>query len=189
MIGILVVLWLGAWSALGTYNSLVSLDEGVKTAWAQVENQYQRRLDLIPNLVNTVKGFAAQEKDVLESVVQARASASKPVVNINDAQQIAQFQEAQAWLSSALSRLLVTVEAYPELKSNQLFASLQVDLAGTENRISTERMRYNDTVKNFNLVVRRFPASLFAGMFGFTVKTPFDAVEGADKAPTVDFAK
>lgn len=174
---------------MGRYNKMVAYDESVKTAWSQVENVYQRRLDLIPNLVNTVKGFAAQEKSVFVEVTQARADATKMNININDAQQFAQFQESQAAVSSALSKLLVSVEAYPDLKSNQNFLELQAQLEGTENRISVERKNFNDTVKVYNVYIRTFPNSLIAGGFGFKAANLFEADEWAAKAPVVDFSK
>lgn len=174
--------WLGS-----QYNTLVTLDEQVNTAAAQVQNQYQRRADLIPNLVNVVKGFAAQESGVLIAVTQARASATQLQLNINDAQSLAQYQQAQQGISSALGRLLAVSEAYPELKSNQNFSELQAQLEGTENRISTERGRYNEIIQSYNIGVRRFPMGLVAGLFGFVAKTPFAADETAQTVPTVDF--
>jgi LemA protein len=165
------------------------MDEEVKTAWSQVENQYQRRVDLIPNLVNTVKGFAAQEQAVFLGVTEARAKASQTTVNIDDPASFEAFQAAQGELSSALSRLLVTVENYPELKSDKNFLELQAQLEGTENRISTERMRFNEVVKTYNVAIRSFPTNIIAGVFGFMQKQLFEAQEWAEKAPVVDFAK
>lgn len=171
-------------------NSLVNKEEVVDQAWAQVENQYQRRSDLIPNLVNTVKGAADFEQETLTQVVEARSKASSVQVSaddLNDPQKLQQFQQAQAQLSGALSRLLVTVERYPELRANQNFRDLQVQLEGTENRIATERKRYNDAVRDYNTSIRRFPGNLFAGLLGFDAKAYFEAEEGAEQAPEVNF--
>lgn len=171
------------------YNNMVTKDEEVKTAWSQVENQYQRRLDLIPNLVNTVKGYATHEKSTLEGVVNARAKASQTMINAGDLTEanLKQFQAAQSELSSALSRLLVVVERYPDLKANQNFSELQAQLEGTENRIAVERKRFNETAQGYNTYIRRFPNNIFSGMFGFTPKAYFTADEGANKAPKVEF--
>lgn len=174
--------WLGS-----QYNTLVVLDEQVNTAAAQVQNQYQRRADLIPNLVNVVKGFAAQESGVLVAVTQARASATQLQLNVNDAASLAQYQQAQQGISAALGRLLAVSEAYPELKSNQNFLELQAQLEGTENRITTERGRYNEVVQGYNISVRRFPMALVAGLLGFVAKAPFAADEAAQVVPVVDF--
>ena len=175
----------------GVYNKLVAKEEGVTGAWAQVENVYQRRADLVPNLVNTVKGFAAQEKDVLLGVVEARAKASQMNINagdiVNDPQAMQRFQKVQGQLSSALSRLLVTVERYPELKSSQNFLALQTQLEGTENRIAVERRRFNEAARNFNTFRRQFPNNILAGMYGFQKKAYFEADEGASTVPTVKF--
>ncbi|MDD2907448.1 MAG: LemA family protein [Candidatus Gracilibacteria bacterium] len=171
----------------GKYNSMVTMEEGVNTAWAQVENQYQRRMDLIPNIVNTVKGEANFEKSTLEAVVEARASATKTNINVNDAQEMAEFQKEQTGISQALSRLLMVTENYPNLKANQAFADLRVTLEGTENRISTERMRYNEIVQEFNTFVRKFPNNIAASLFGFDKKSLFESQEGAETAPTVSF--
>lgn len=171
-------------------NSLVEKEEAVNSAWAQVENQYQRRADLIPNLVNTVKGAADFEQETLTQVIEARSKATSVNINasdLNDAQKFQQFQEAQSQLSGALSRLLVTVERYPELKANQNFRDLQTQLEGTENRISTERMRFNNTAQQFNTSIRKFPSSIFASILGFEQKSYFQAESGAEEAPTVDF--
>lgn len=172
---------------MGRYNGLVSADEGVKEAWWEVENQYQRRGDLIQNLVNTVRGFADQELAVFTQVTEARASASQTQVDINDVASMASFQQSQGELSSALSRLLVTVEAYPELKSDQNFLELQAQLESTENRISTARNRYNAAVRNLNTMIRSFPTNMIAGMFGFERAATFEADEWAETAPVVDF--
>lgn len=168
MLGVVIVIVFALYRRVtSNFNNLVALDEGVQQSWSQVENQYQRRADLIPRLVETVKGFADQEFDVLTEVTQARAAATQTTVDINDAQSMAQFQSAQGDVSSALSRLLVTVEAYPDIKSNQNFLELQVQLEGTENRIATERGRYNTTVQQYNTTVRRFPTNVIANIFGF----------------------
>ena len=171
------------------YNTIQVQDEQVKSAWAEVVNQYQRRADLIPNLVNTVKGFAAQEQAVLIGVTEARAKATAVNVNANDAQSLAQFQAAQGELSSALSRLMVVVERYPELKSDQNFRDLQAQLEGTENRIAVARNRYIQAVQDYNVTVRRFPVNLTAMVFGYQVKPNFTVENEAAIArpPTVDF--
>ncbi|MFO1519316.1 MAG: LemA family protein [bacterium] len=193
--GLLVVIALIAvfaiW-AVSARNNLVTQEEGVKEKWSQVENVYQRRLDLIPNLVNTVKGYAAHEKETLEGVVEARAKATQisgdALKNvINDPQAFQKFQESQSGLSSALSKLMVVVEKYPDLKANQNFLQLQSQLEGTENRIAVERMRYNEAAKEFNVSVRRFPAALVASIFGFKEKAYFQADAAASKAPEVKF--
>ena len=180
-VGVVVVVLLMFYSGLkGTYNSFVTLDEGVKAAWAQVENQLQRRYDLIPNLVETVKGFAAQEKEVFIGVTEARAK-------VGGAKNIPDKIEANNQLTSALGRLLVTVERYPDIKSNQNFIMLQDELAGTENRIAVERRRYNETVRAYNVRIRTFPANLMAGLFGFTKAEFFEVPESAQAAPQVKF--
>jgi LemA protein len=178
-----------AW-AVGVYNQLVALDQQVNAAWAQVQNQYQRRADLIPNLVETVKGFAAQERTVLEEVIKARASATQIKVTpelLNDPAALKKFQQAQGELSGALSRLLVTVERYPELKSNQNFLALQSQLEGTENRIAVERRRFNEAVREYNTRLRLFPGSLVASLRGFREKAYFEAAPGSEVAPKVRF--
>ena len=172
---------------IGKYNTIVKYDETVKTAWSQVENVYQRRMDLIPNLVNTVKGAAAQESGVLIAVVNARANATKVTVDINDAKSFAAFQQAQGEVSSALSKLLAVVENYPTLQSIQAFRDLMTQLEGTENRITVERKNFNDAVNILNIYIRRFPANIVAAMFNFEKAQQFEAVEWADVAPTVDF--
>lgn len=169
------------------YNSMVTMEEWVNTAWSQVENQYQRRMDLIPNIVNTVKWEANFEKSTLEAVVQARASATKMNVNVADATEMAEFQKEQTGISQALSRLLMVTENYPNLKSNQGFADLRVTLEWTENRISTERMRYNEVVQEFNTFVRKFPNNIAASIFWFERKNLFESQEWAETAPTVSF--
>jgi len=175
-------------SACG-YNTLQVQDEATKSAWAEVVNQYQRRADLIPNLVNTVKGYAAQEQAVLLGVTEARAKASQITVNADDPASLAAFQQAQGELSSALSRLLVTVENYPDLKSDQNFRDLQAQLEGTENRITVARNRFIQAVQDFNVTVRKFPTNLTAMIFGYKVKPNFTVADEAaiSKPPTVDF--
>lgn len=171
------------------YNTMVNMEEQVTAAWAQVENQYQRRADLIPNLVNTVKGYADFEQETLTQVIEARAKATSINVDANelDPAQVQQFQQAQEQLSGALSRLLVTVERYPDLKANQNFLELQAQLEGTENRIATERMRYNEVVQGYNTYIRQFPQNIIAGWFDFEKKGYFEAQSGAENAPTVTF--
>ena len=186
---IVVLLFAGYSWVKGTYNTMVTQDEGVKTAWSQVENQYQRRMDLIPNLVNTVKGYATHEKETLEGVVSARAEATKTTIdpsNLNE-ESMKKFQAAQGELSSALSRLMVVMERYPDLKANQNFLELQAQLEGTENRISVERKRFNETAQSYNTNIRTFPTNILAGMFGFQPKAYFSAESGAEKAPKVEF--
>ncbi len=171
------------------YNTMVSKDENVKGKWAQVENAYQRRADLIPNLVSTVKGAANHEESTLTAVVEARAKATQVTVdpsNLSE-EEIANFQQTQDAFSQSIGRLLVSVEAYPDLKANQNFRELQAQLEGTENRISVERRAYNEAVQDFNTTVRSFPNNIMAGMFGFKAKGTFTAAEGSDKAPTVSF--
>jgi len=176
-------------SVKGTYNNMVVRDEAVDASWAQVENVYQRRADLIPNLVNTVKGYASHERETLEGVIEARSKATS--VNVNpenlNEQSLQQFQQAQAGLSSALSRLMVVVERYPDLKANQSFLDLQAQLEGTENRITVERRKFNETAQSFNTYIRTFPKNLYASMFGFEKKAYFEAEQGAEKAPVVTF--
>lgn len=173
--------------AIGTYNTMVSKDEAVSAKWANVETQYQRRLDLIPNLVNTVKGFAEQEKDVLIGVTEARAKASSMTIDPSNAADLQKYQQVQGQLNSALSRLLVTVERYPDIKSNQNFLELQAQLEGTENRISVERTRFNESVQDYNTYVRQFPNNVYAGFFDFEKRPMFEADQGAANAPKVEF--
>jgi LemA protein len=175
-------------AVMGPYNRLVTLEETVKSAWSQVENVYQRRADLVPNLVETVKGAAAFEKDTFTAVTEARAKVGQVTLGkLPDAQQMQQFQTAQDGLSSALSRLLVVVEKYPELKATQNFRDLQVQLEGTENRIAVERRRFNETAQAFNTARRRFPTVFVASLFGFAEKPYFQAAPGSEKAPQVKF--
>lgn len=174
---------------MSSYNTLVGQDEAVGTAWSNVENQYQRRVDLIPNLVNTVKGYASHEKETFEAVVSARAKATQTTVDIDDLtpEKIAAYQKAQGELGSALGRLLAITENYPELKANENFKELQAQLEGTENRISTERHKFNEIAKTYNTSIRRFPKNIIASMFGFEKRPYFEAQEGAEKAPEVKF--
>ena len=186
---VVAVLAVGGWF-VSVNNDLVAKDQAVQEAWAQVQNVYQRRADLIPNLVETVKGFAAQERTVLEEVTRARASASSIQVTpelLNDPAALRRFQEAQSQLGSALSRLLVTVERYPELKSNQNFLALQSQLEGTENRIAVERRRFNEVVREYNTAVRRVPGSFVASLRGFRERPFFEATPGSQTPPPVKF--
>lgn len=174
-------------SGCGSYNNMVTMDEAVTANWQQVENQYQRRLDLIPNLVNTVQGYADFEKSTITAVTEARAKVGQIKVDANDPNSIKQFQDAQAGLGSAISRLLVVAEQYPDLKANQNFLELQEQLERTENRIATERMRFNESAQELNTYIRKFPKNLWAGMFGIEKRAYFESDEGAEKAPTVKF--
>ena len=183
-----VVLILLFWSVSG-YNGLVSMDEQVAGKWANVETQYQRRADLIPNLVNTVKGYATHEKTTLENVVKARSEATQVKVNPEDLtpERLAEFQKAQGNVSAALGRLLMVAENYPQLKANQNFLELQSQLEGTENRITVARKDFNDAAKAYNVTIRRFPKNILAAIFGFDKKSYFEAESGAEKAPEVQF--
>ncbi|MBK7047213.1 MAG: LemA family protein [bacterium] len=177
---------------VGQYNKVIGLQEGVDGQWANVENVYQRRADLIPNLVETVKGYAEHERETLEAVVTARAKATQVQTELtpeamNDPATMQKFQAAQAELGSALGRLMVVVEKYPDLKANQGFLDLQAQLEGTENRITVERRRFNELAQGYNTTIRRFPMSMMAGVFGFDKKGYFEASEGAEKAPQVKF--
>lgn len=171
------------------YNSLVEKQQDTDKAWAQVENQYQRRADLIPNLVNTVKGYSTHESETLEKVTEARAKATSITIDAEnlDEQTLERFQQAQGELSQALSRLLAVTEAYPDLKANENFMNLQTQLEGTENRIATERMRYNEVATEYNTSIKKFPTTIYAGWFGFKAKPLFKAEAGAEKAPEVKF--
>jgi LemA protein len=185
VVGIIVLAW-----GISVNNSLVTRDQAVQESWAQVQNVYQQRADLVPNLVETVKGFAAQERTVLEEVTRARASVAGIKLTpemLNDPAALRKFQEAQAQLGGALSRLLVTVERYPDLKSNQNFLTLQSQLEGIENRVAVERRRFNETVREYNTEVRRFPGSLVASVRGFAEKPFFEAAPGSEAAPKVKF--
>jgi LemA protein len=175
--------------AVGVYNMFVQNEETINGTWAEVETQYQRRADLIPNLVNTVKGYADFEQETLTGVIEARAKATSININADNLspENLAQFQEAQDQLSGALSRLMVTVERYPDLKANQNFMDLQAQLEGTENRIAVARRNFNQSVQSFNSNLRTFPNNLFAGWYGFETKGYFEAAQGAENAPTVQF--
>ncbi|MCG3119860.1 MAG: Protein LemA [bacterium] len=190
LIVLVIAAVLGFW-VKGKYNGLVTLDEGVKQAWSQVQNDYQRRADLIPNLVATVQGAANFEKSTLEGVIQARANATRPEINadnlLNDPQAFQKFQQAQDNLGAALGRLMVVVEKYPELKANQNFLDLQTQLEGTENRITVARRRFNEAVQGYNTTQRSFPTVVFANMFGFAQKPYFEASAQAQEVPKVDF--
>jgi len=196
MVGVGVVLLLiimtGA-CVVGPYNTMVTKDESVNEKWSQVENVYQRRLDLIPNLVNTVKGYASHEKETFTAVTEARAKAGGTMKlsteTLNDPAVFQKFQQAQNTLSGALSRLMVVVEKYPELKANENFMKLQDELSGTENRIAVERKRFNQVARDFNTYIRKFPKNIIAGIFGFKSRPYFTATEGANIAPKVDFSK
>lgn len=185
---IAVVAALAIW-LFTSYNGLVAQDESVNQSWANLQSQYQRRADLIPNLVNTVKGYTSYEKGTLEAVINARAKATQTTINADnlDEQSMQKFQQAQGELSSALQRLMVVVERYPELKASDQFQQLQAQLEGTENRINESRTLYNEVVMNYNVKVRRFPASIPASLFGFHKKTMFQAEAGAENAPQVEF--
>ncbi len=186
---ILLLVVIAVMAGCSSYNRMVEMDEAVTGQWAQVETAYQRRADLIPNLVNTVKGYAEHERETLTEVIEARAKATS--ININpeniNAAAIQQFQAAQDGLSSALSKLMVVVERYPDLKANQSFLDLQQQLESTENRIAVERRKFNDTTRNYNTFIRRFPKNILASIFGFDKKGYFEAAEGSEQAPTVEF--
>jgi len=187
---VIVVVLIGFYSMFkGTYNNMVTKGESVDAQWSQVENVYQRRADLIPNLVNTVKGYATHEKETLEGVVEARAKATSVNIDASNLtpQSMQAFQKAQDGLSGALSKLMVVVEKYPDLKANQNFLDLQAQLEGTENRIAVERKKFNEKVREYNTYIKTFPNNLYAGMFGFTQKPYFKAAQGSDKAPEVKF--
>ncbi len=186
---ILIALGIVGWG-FGVYNNLVSYDQNVKQAWAEVQNQYQRRYDLIPNLVATVKGYAKHEADVFEKVAEARSSVGKLTITpqvLDNPQAFQRFQQAQDGLSNALSRLLAVTENYPDLKANQNFLALQSQLEGTENRIAVERMRFNQAVQSYNTLVQRMPSAIIASLSGYRVRTYFQAVQGASVAPKVQF--
>jgi len=192
LIPILVIALVGLFvyvKAVGVYNMFVQNEEKINGTWAEVETQYQRRADLIPNLVNTVKGYADFEQETLTGVIEARAKATSINLSAEDLspEKIAQFQQAQDQLSGALSRLLVTVERYPDLKANQNFLELQAQLEGTENRIAVARRNFNQSVQEYNSTLRTFPNNIFAGWYGFERKGYFEAAQGAENAPTVQF--
>ena len=188
-IGVIVLAVVLIYSSFKGYNKMVAYNENVGEKWSQVENVYQRRADLIPNLVNTVKGYAEHEKQTLTDVIEARAKATS--VNITpgnlNAASMQQFQQAQAGLQSALSKLMVVVEKYPDLKANQNFLELQAQLEGTENRIAVERKKFNEATKTYNVYIKKFPKNIFANMFGFDAKPYFEAIKGAEVVPTVEF--
>ena len=183
-----VVAIIAIWAVSG-YNSLVGMDENVSNQWANVETQYQRRADLIPNLVNTVKGYAAHEKETLEGVIAARSQATQIKVDPTDLtpEKLAEYQKAQGQLATALGKLLAITENYPDLKANQNFLELQAQLEGTENRLNVARKNFNDAAKTYNTTIRRFPKNILAGMFGFDKRAYFEAAEGAEQAPQVQF--
>lgn len=186
--GIIAVIAIILYSSIkGTYNTMAAKDEAVTAAWAQVQNVYQRRADLIPNLVNTVKAYAAHEKETLEGVIEARAKATSVNISPSDPQSLQQFQQSQDRLGSALSRLMVVVEKYPDLKASQNFLDLQAQLEGTENRITVERRKFNETAQDFNTYIRSFPRNIYANIFNFERKAYFQAQAGAEKAPEVQF--
>ena len=183
-----LVIFIGLMSSCG-YNRMVALEEGVSGQWAQVENVYQRRADLIPNLVNTVKGYADFERETLTQVIEARAKATSTTIDADNLspENLQQFEQAQQGLSSALSRLMVVVERYPELKANQNFLELQAQLEGTENRIAVERKKFNEVVQEYNTTIRRFPGNISAAIFGFDKKGYFESAPGSEVAPEVKF--
>ena len=190
VIGVIIVIVIGIFMWFkGSYNQMVTRSENVSSQWSNVENQYQRRLDLIPNLVNTVKGYAEHEQNTLTQVVEARAKATQMRVNFDqlDEQTIQKFNNMQGELSSALSRLMAISEQYPDLKANENFRDLQAQLEGTENRIAVERRKFNEEVKGYNAYIRSFPKNIIAGMFDFLPKPYFEAAAGAEKAPEVKF--
>lgn len=190
LVAILAVFVLGISWGVGKYNGIIKLDEGVNEAWAQVQNQYQRRMDLIPNLVSTVQGVANFEKSTLQAVIEARAKATQVTLSpqlLNDPQAFQKFEQSQGQLSSALSRLLVTVEQYPNLKANENFLQLQSQLEGTENRISVERKRFNEVVQGYNSHIRQIPNNFIASFGSFQQKQYFQAQAGAEAAPKVQF--
>lgn len=188
IITVVVIALVAIWG-ISSYNGLVSMDENVSNQWANVETQYQRRSDLIPNLVNTVKGYAKHESQTLESVMQARSQATQVKIDPSNCtpQQLAAYQKAQGDVTTALGKLLAITENYPDLKANQNFLELQSQLEGTENRINVARKDFNDTAKKYNTSLRRFPRNIIASMFGFEKRAYFEAEAGAEKAPKVEF--
>lgn len=188
VLAIVVIVVLGVYSWMkGSYNEMVRLNEEVQAQSSQIENQYQRRADLIPNLVSTVKGYAEYEKSTLNQVTEARAQASQTRIDINDAEALAKFDQAQGELSSALSRLMAISENYPDLKANQNFRDLQTQLEGTENRISVERRKFNETARQFNTYIKMFPRNILSNLYGFEPVNYFEAQQGAETAPKVEF--
>jgi len=185
LVGVFTVMW-----GVGVYNKLVAMNESVNGAWSQVQNQYQRRFDLIPNLVETVKGYASHEKETLENVIEARAKVGQMVISpevLKNPQAFAMFEKAQGQLTSALSRLMVVTENYPNLKANENFLQLQAQLEGTENRIAVERKHFNEVVQSYNTTIKTIPTSMIAGFGGFTPKAYFEGQSGAESAPKVKF--
>lgn len=191
IIVVVLILLIGYFFSKSSYNGMVAQEKGVSSQWAQVQNAYQRRADLIPNLVATVKGYATHEQQTLTEVVEARAKATQMQVNADQLteENIKKYQEAQGQLGSALGRLMMITENYPDLKANTNFIQLQDELTGTENRISTERNKFNERVKDYNTTIRMFPKNIFAGLFGFQKKAYFEADQTAQTPPKVDFSK
>lgn len=189
LIVVVVLILLGGCSAGRAYNKMVTMEEGINKSWANVETQYQRRADLIPNLVNTVKGYATHEQETLDQVIEARSRATQVTLNAEDItpDRLQQYQQAQGEVSQALGRLMMIAENYPDLKANQNFIELQAQLEGTENRISVARKDFNDASMAYNSYIRKFPANIIAGIFGFDTKSYFEAAEGTDRAPEVNF--
>lgn len=189
LIVVVVLILLGGCSAGRAYNKMVTMEEGINKSWANVETQYQRRADLIPNLVNTVKGYATHEQETLDQVIEARSRATQVTLNAEDItpDRLQQYQQAQGEVSQALGRLMMIAENYPDLKANQNFMELQAQLEGTENRISVARKDFNDASMAYNSYIRKFPANIIAGIFGFDTKSYFEAAEGTDLAPEVNF--
>lgn len=189
LIVVVVLILLGGCSAGRVYNKMVTMEEGINKSWANVETQYQRRADLIPNLVNTVKGYATYEQETLDQVIEARSRATQVTLNAEDItpDRLQQYQQAQGEVSQALGRLMMIAENYPDLKANQNFMELQAQLEGTENRISVARKDFNDASMAYNSYIRKFPANIIAGIFGFDTKSYFEAAEGTDRAPEVNF--
>jgi len=190
VLGVLVILALIVYGSIkNSYNKMVRMEQNVESQWSNVENVYQRRADLIPNLVNTVKGYADFEQETLQRVIEARSRATQTNINANNLspEKLQQFQQNQSALSSALSRLMVVVERYPNLKANENFKQLQAQLEGTENRISVERRRFNEAARSYNTYVNQFPQKVYANLFDFEEKAYFEAQEGAEEAPTVEF--
>ena len=190
VIGVIVILALIVYGSIkNTYNKMVEMEQNVEAQWSNVENVYQRRADLIPNLVNTVKGYAEHERETFQQVIEARSKATSTNINAENLspEQLQQFQQSQGALSSALSRLMVVVERYPELKANENFKQLQAQLEGTENRISVERRRFNEAARSYNTYINQFPRTIYASMFDFEEKAYFESQEGAEEAPNVEF--
>lgn len=190
IIGVIVILFLIVYGSIrSTYNKMVQMEQSVEAQWSNVENVYQRRADLIPNLVNTVKGYAEHEQETLQRVIEARSKATSTNINAGNLspEKLQQFQQSQSALSSALSRLMVVVERYPNLKANENFKQLQAQLEGTENRISVERRRFNEAARSYNTYIKQFPQTMYANLFDFEEKAYFEAEQGAEEAPTVEF--